>query len=233
MQLYDDFTGPGLDKDKWQVADFPLGDGEVWQYAEPGARVRVAGGRLQLDVNRFTRGHSAVQILDNPKHLLLASRAWKTGSGPLRFGTTLAGSVNGDQHDYRDGFASFNVLDFASGMVFDITTNGHRVWAIYERLLIPGITTAEEAFTEVVDLKVSTTPMREHEIKVEYDRSADTVRFFVDGKLRLERKDVPVDVEQLTCGFGFTTLIPIAGGKSVSCKGQGGSLKLGAVYVPE
>ncbi|MEP0814771.1 MAG: hypothetical protein HRF49_08925, partial [bacterium] len=219
--LYDDFSGSTLDPFKWTIAAAPLGDGSFWYWRDVNAIETQAGGRFSIDIPKFSSNNDIVQIFDNPKHLYLANMSWPTGGGPARFSCVLAGSVTGDPDDYRDGFASFNVLDFESAMVFDIVTNGHRIWAIYERLLIPGATTPEQAFTEVVDLGVPTVPMREHEVAVEFDGAGASVRFFVDGAELLVRENVPAVPSQLTCGFGLITLWPIENGKSVSCKGQG------------
>ena len=55
---------------RWSPLSFPAGDGGTWTWAEPDARVRAHGGRLEIRVERFTRSHDVVQIFDNPKHLL-------------------------------------------------------------------------------------------------------------------------------------------------------------------
>ncbi len=129
--------------------------------------------------------------------------------------------AGGNPDDYRDGFSAFNVLDFESALVFDIISNGHKVWAIYERLLIPGVTSESEAFTNVIDLEVATAPMCDHECEVEYDAEGAAVRYFVDGAEKLKITGVPARANRLTCGFGIITLHPIESGMSVSCRGQG------------
>lgn len=231
MELYDDFSGPELDQERWNTGTVPLGDGEFWYYRDENAGVECGGGHCKISIPRFSLSHDEVQILDNPKHLYLATEGWNTSYGVSIFRTRLAGHVTGDPNDYRDGFASFNVLDFATGMVFDIVTNGRHVWAIYERLLIPGVTTPEQAFTEAIDLNVDTEPLREHVVQVVYDRAAGRVHYAVDGRERLVKADLPVVVQQLTTGFGLITLQPITDGKSTSCKGQGGQCQVGPIYV--
>ena len=232
MVLYDDFAGPALDAGKWQVAAVPLGDGNFWFYRDDNADVTIKDGRCRIYIRQFSSRHGQVQIFDNPKQLYLAPKTWSTEGGPAEFSCNMAGHATGDREDYRDGFASFNVLDFASAMVFDIVTNGTRVWAIYERLLIPGVTTEAEAFTEVIDLEVETAPMQEHEFLVSYDRQQNRVGYAVNGVELLVRDDVPVPVDSLTTGFGLITLHPIENGQSVSCRGQGGTLSVGQFYVP-
>ena len=229
--LYDGFVSKSVAESKWTIASAPLGDGAFWYWKDDNAAVEAGGGYATIRIPRFSLSHDQVQIFDNPKHLYLATRSWETAGGPLAFKTKLAGECTGDPEDYRDGFASFTVLDFERAMVFDIVTNGHHVWAIYERLLIPGLTIPEQAFTEVVDLGVPTEPMKEHEIEIAFDAASARASFSVDGAVRLTRDNVPAIPRQLTCGFGLITLRPIENGKSVSCLGQGGTCKLGAVWV--
>ena len=231
MAIYDDFAGARLDERKWTIARAPLGDGSFWEWRDANAVVALGGGRCTININRFSLHNDTVQIFDNPKHLYLATRSWETGGGIVRFSAKLAGEVTGDPHDYRDGFAAFNVLDFETAMVFDVITNGRHVWAIYERLFIPGATTEKEAFTEVLDLRVDTAPMREHDVAVEFDAAAARVRYFVDGEEKLVRENLPAVPKQLTTGFGLITLWPIQYEKSASIKGQGGSLSIGDAAV--
>ena len=231
MELYDDFSGACPSEDKWQVAAVPLGPDEFWFYRDDNAKVDCAKNRCEIDIPVFSKQHSQVQIFDNPKQLFLATRAWETGAGPLSFSTTMSGAVSGNPEDYRDGFASFNVLDFASAMVFDIVSNGSHLWAIYERLLLPGVTTGADAFTEVIDLGLATSPEQIHELQITYDAAANSVSYCVDGTELLVRDNIPVPVKQLTTGFGLITLHPIEDGKSVSCKGQGGKGSWGAFSV--
>jgi len=231
MELYNNFSSARLDAERWQVGAIPLGDGEYWHYRDDNAKVECGGGHCRIEIPRFSMHHDQVQILDNPKYLYMATYSWPTSYGVAVFKTRLAGQVTGDPDDYRDGFASFNVLDLNTGMVFDIATNGTHVWAIYERLLIPGVTTPGEAFTEAIDLKVETEPLREHVLQVTYDRAGGRVHYAVDGRERAMRENLPVVVQQLTAGFGLITLQPITDGKSISCKGQGGECRIGPIYV--
>ena len=231
MEIYDNFGGSALDAAKWQVAAVPLGPDEFWFYRDDNAKVYCEYCLCTIDIPEFSKQHNEVQIFDNPKHLYLATRSWDTGKGPLSFSTTMSGRVNGDPDDYRDGFASFNVLDFASAMVFDIISNGHHLWAIYERLFIPGLTTEDEAFTEVIDLGIQTSPKDLHMLKITYHADANRVAYNVDGIDMLVRENIPVLVKQLTTGFGLITLHPIVNGKSVSCKGQGGKANWSAFSV--
>jgi hypothetical protein len=231
MQTYDDFSSAAPSPDRWQVAGVPLGDGSFWMYQDQNAQVSCAGNRCSISIPQFSLSHNEVQMFDNPKHLYLSTHGWPTAGGPLTFSTTMAANMTGDAGDYRDGFASVNVLDFATGMVFDIIASGRRVWAIYERLQIPGVTTPDQAFTEVVDLGIDTARDREHEVSVVVDTSASSVDYLVDGEHRLTRENLPAIPELLLTGFGIITLRPIENGRSVSCHGQGGTGKWGPFAV--
>jgi len=230
MDLYDDFAGEQLDAEKWQVGAIPLSDGGFWKYQDNNAQISCGNNRCEVAIPQFSLSHDQVQIFDNPKHLLMSTDSWSTINGVAVFRTTLAGLVTGDPADYRDGFACFSVMDFATGMVFDIVTNGHHLWAIYERLLVPEQTTPEEAFTEVIRLDVDTEPLREHTVQVTYDRAGHRVHYAVDGRTYHIQDDVSV-VQRLSIGFGLITLKPIVDGKSTSCHGQGGVCRIGPLYV--
>jgi hypothetical protein len=49
--------------------------------------------------------------------------------------------------DLRDAFGTFNLLDFQSGVVLDFAVTNELVYIVFERLLIPGITSQDQYFT--------------------------------------------------------------------------------------
>ena len=208
---------------EWQLAGVPLGDGNFWMYEDRNARIMTGNDNIGIDIPRFSHSHDQVQIFDNPKQLYLTKSGYELGQGGLLgFSCRMNGAiVNGDLSDYRDGFCAFNVLDFASAMVFDIVSNGRKNWAIYERLLIPGLTTESDAFTHLIPLERATSPDQFLECTVIYDRNIDRAEYYIDDKLVYRADDVPVKIDRLQTGFGIITLHPIENGKSVSCRGQG------------
>lgn len=213
-----------LNDSDWQLAGVPLGDGNFWMYQDRKARIRLGNDEIEINIPRFSAHHDQVQIFDNPKQLYLTKSGYEPGpAGLLGFSCRMKAEIsNGDLSDYRDGFCAFNVLDFASAMVFDIVSNGRKIWAIYERLFIPGLTTPEQAFTNVVPVKRETSPDEFLQCMVIYDGIKDRAEYYVDGQLVYSAENVPVKIEKLQTGFGIITLHPIENGKSVSCKGQGG-----------
>lgn len=214
-----------FNEDRWTLAGVPLGGGNFWMYRDRNAEITYHGEMMNVDIGKFSLSHNQVQIFDNPKHLYLTKESYKPGeSGKLAFSCRMRSRIhNGDNDDYRDGFGSFNVLDFNSGMVFDIISNGEKLWVIYERLLIPGHIGEADAFTEVVPVNRPTHPDELLHCAVAYDRESRIAKYYIDFDLVYESPQIPVDIEMLQSGFGFITLHPITDGKSRSCREQGGS----------
>lgn len=208
----------------WTPAGVPLGGDNFWMYQDKNAEISYHGEMINVDISRFSLSHDQVQIFDNPKHLYLTKAGYKPGeSGRLAFSCLMKSRIHdGDINDYRDGFGSFNVLDFNSGMVFDIVSNGEKLWVIYERLLIPGLIGENEAYTNVIPIDRPTHPDELLNCAVVYDKHSRTAQYYIDFDLVYESPRAPVDVEVLQGGFGFITLHPIIDGKSVSCRKQGG-----------
>lgn len=232
MAVYDVFPGPKLDPEKWVTGAVRMGDEVIWTYADPGLVTTVGQGACELAIERFTLCHHGVQMFDNPKALYFSTKTWLVGDKPQSFHCRLAAAFTGDVGDYRNGFASFNVLDFATGTVMDIVSNGHQLWAITERLDIPGLELPVPPYSEVVELNVATAPLREHEAEVCYDPAAHEVRYLVDGAVRYARH-LPTAPTSLMLGLGLITLYPIENGASTSCRGQGGRGRFSGIQAPD
>lgn len=228
--IYDDFTGPEQDGSRWFFLEYPPGeDGSSWRCAEPGARTQVGEGTLDIHIERFERAHDQVAIMDNPKHLLLSTHTFALpASGPATFTMDLAVTgINAAPRDYRDGFASMNVLDMSSGWVFDACATGDSVFAIHERLPMPGVV---DPFTHVIEAPLSgvaTGQGQRHTHSVTLDVGRGLAQWHVDGTLIYQVQGVEVPA-QVNLGIGIFTLHPITDGKSTSLRGQG----LGASFGP-
>lgn len=231
--IYDDFTGPELDESRWVFLEYPPGDdGSSWRCDEPGARTRVGEGTLDIHIERFERAHDQVPIMDNPKHLLLSTRAFALPpSGAATFTMDLAvTSHNAAPRDYRDGFASMNVLDMSSGWVFDACATGDSLFSIYERLPMPGV---ENPFTHVVEAPLSgvaTQQGQSHTHSVTLDAARGLAQWHVDETLIYQVLGVEIPA-RVNIGLGIFTLHPILDGKSTSLRGQGLSAWFGPVSV--
>jgi hypothetical protein len=234
IELYDDFNtaGPdgGPDPQKWVIGQM-VNEGQVlWTWRDNNLMTQTGQGRCRLNIPVFSASHDSVGIFDNPKVLYCTTKLWDTTSGVKGFRTSLGGSFNGDTSDYKDGFAGFHVLDFATGTVMDIVSNGKRLWAIFERLPIPGLESPVEPFIDFYDLGVETEPYREHDVEIRYDADRARAQWIVDGEVKLE-KDVPMRPQSVFISRGVLTLHPQVDGQSVSNKGQGGEAVFGPIEV--
>lgn len=224
MTLYDNLSGPDLREDRWQFLQVPLDDTQTWTYAEPDAKTDVGGGAVSVRVDEFTRSHPQVQILDNPKHLLVSTEEFDLTTGPRTFSADMtAENIGVSGEDYRDGFAAFNVLDMATADVFDLIVTGRHAYAIHERLFVPGVIDPADAFTHVVHAPLvgpRIDPATTHRYAVTIDPARHTVTWRID--------DIPVYTAHpatlptaVRIGFGIITLHPITEGRSNSVRGQG------------
>lgn len=224
MQLYDDFTTTTdgePDSRKWAVGQMVVDGQVVWTWRDRNLRVACGDGRCTLDVPVFTAQHDVVDIFDNPKILYCSTGHLRVGEQPLRMQARMACEFNGDLSSYADGFAGFHALDFSTGTVMDVISNGRRMWAIIERLPIPGLDSPVAPFIEFHDLGIDTAPHQEHLVGVEYDPVTRTGRWLVDGAVRFER-EVLMNPQAFFFAFGLLTFHPQVDGKSVSNHGQGG-----------
>ena len=202
--VYDDFAAPHLDESRWGIAEMRRADGGSYPYADPNARVRTGDGRLELAIHPFTRFHDTVQVLNNPKQLYISRRRFATPPGTVvEFATRMAVTTSGQiPWNLRDAFGTLNLLDFSSGVVLDFAATNDTVYAICERLLIPGVTTEEERYSHRVVLEVEAGPGREHAYAIRYDRDRAWADWFVDGQ-RLYWATIPVPIAGFNLGMGL------------------------------
>jgi hypothetical protein len=136
-----------------------------------------------------------------------------------------AETYRSNAEDLQEAFAGFNVMDLATGMIFDFITTGKKIGAIYERLLIPGVTDEKTAFTYVIEAPFSgvrTRPEMMHRYMVRTDAAKRRAEWIVDGKTFFKTEGLPVVPKDITVGWGLFTLKPIDPEKgSVSVHGQG------------
>lgn len=218
---YDDFSGPDLDSEKWMYLQYPLPDGSTHVCSEPSSTTTVRDGALKVHIEKFENFHG-VQIIDNPKHLLFSTQAFEIpASGECCFSVTMTGQgINTVPFDYRDGFAAFNLLDLSGGWVFDLAVSTDTVFAIHERLPLPGV---EQSFTHCVNAPLAgldTSAGAEHRCTVSLDRGAGTAAWIVDGTTVYEISGAVIP-ERVQVGFGVFTLQQVQNDTSVSLHGQG------------
>ncbi len=227
MVLYDDLSKGRVDPSKWKLLSFPLGNDQVWAYEEPKAKIETRDGGLALTVDPFTRKHDQVHMFDDPKQLYVSTRTFPVSqTGTTTFEVEMgAETYRSNAEDIRDAFAGFITIELATGMVFDFVSTGRKIGAIYERLLIPGITDEKTAFTYLTESPfagVSTAPGRLHHYSVRLNPSERRAEWYVDGRPFFRAERVPVAPKEITLGFGLFTLKPVDPVKgSTSIHGQG------------
>ena len=218
---YDQLAGPGVDPTLWEPLN--MGTGPL---LEPEARTTVADGVWTVDVTEFKNSDATNQAVDNSKHVILSTRALPIpADGVGRFAVEIhADRVgDGDSGDYRYGVVSFNVVDVATGLVFDILSTGKRYFAEHEVLAYPG---QEHPFTRVVhdpfffSRAGDAVDPEFRRCEVEIDRSGGRVVWKVDGAVLHEVDGLTDLPEEVHIGIGLFTLVPVSQAES-SVHGQG------------
>jgi Family of unknown function (DUF6081) len=219
---YDDFQGPALDPDRWE----PLTLGGIPRL-EPDARTTVKDGVLTVEIPEFTSSDASNQMLDNTKHVIFATQAFPLPPGGVaRFAVQLRADVGDGSGDYRQGFASLNVADTTTGthQVFNILSNGQRVFAEQEVLGVPG---QPDPFTRVIEdpffFTRTGTSMDDgfHHCEIEVNRARSEVVWSVDHRVLHQASGLADLPDELHMACGIFTLLGIGEGEG-SCHGQGG-----------
>ncbi|HWY29029.1 MAG TPA: DUF6081 family protein [Candidatus Sulfotelmatobacter sp.] len=225
--LYDDMSKGRVDPSKWKIMSFPMGNGENWVWEEPKAKISSRNGGLALTVDPFTRRHDKIHMFDDPKQLYASTRTFPISLDQV---TVFEAEMGAETHrsnadDLQDAFAGLILMDFETGMIFDFVTTGKRIGAIYERLLIPGVTDEKTAFTYLIEAPFSgirTKPEMMHQYTVRIDAQKKRAEWIVDGKPFFKAENIPVAPKNITVGWGLFTLKPVDPEKgSVSVHGQG------------
>jgi hypothetical protein len=220
-RVYGDFADLLKPDSKWVIGGFP-----GWEFREPDAVVIVQNGRMRVAAVPLTRSNTAVQILDNAKHMYFSRETFHVpdaGEITVEFDIR-AQKLNGIENDFYDGFVSLNLLDFSTGIALDFFVSNECYATVYARLPFPG-TSVEEGpghkyfglFNEQPLPKGAQQP---HHYAIMYDQGASEVRFYVEGALVNRETDVP-RMESFIAALGLMTEKDITDGASVSCHGQG------------
>ncbi len=227
LGIYDSLASGTIDASKWKILSFPMGDGNAWTWAEPNARISSKNGGTALTIDPFTRKHDKVHMFDDPKQLYGSTRNFPVSkTGKTTFEVDMgAETYRSNAEDIPDAFAGLILMDFSTGMIFDFVTTGRKIGAIYERLLIPGLTDDKTAFTYLVESPfsgVQTAPGKMHHYTVNLDALNKRAEWLVDGKKFFKAESVPSWPNEIQIGFGLFTLKPVHPEKgSVSVHGQG------------
>lgn len=216
--------GSGDFGDRWMPAVIPSLQGPS-ERIDPQSQTSVEDGVVSVDIQQFSAASADNQGLDNTKYLVFTKQNFALPSdGEAQFAVDMAVSnVGGNPDDYRSGAAAFVLNDFESGthLVFDILATSNRVHAVFERLAAPGVDLPFARATENPFLRADENYEDFHSYQTTLDRSARTVRFFVDSLLVHEERHVDPFPGSVHLGLGILTLRAISSGRSVSNVGQG------------
>ena len=218
--VYGDFADILKPESKWAIGGFP-----GWEYREPNAVVVVQNGILRVTVMPLTRGHDAVQILDNAKHMYFSKETFQVPpGGDISVELEIKSQkFNGVPNDFYDGYTSLNLLDLSTGVAVDFFVSNECFATVYARLPFPGASAPDEGQKYFGLFKEQPLPKGErqwHRYKITYDQGAAELRFYVEGALVNREVDVP-KMESFIAALGIMTEKDIVDGKSVSCHGQG------------
>ena len=202
--VYDDFTSPQVDPARWELAAFRAPDGSLAQCVDRNAVITTGDGALTVDIQPFSRFHDQVPILNNPKLLYQSTRRFPTPAGSVvQFETDLAVTTYGQiPWNLRDAFGTINLLDYTTGMVLDFAASNDTFFVVYERLLLPDVTTPADYFAHRVVLEIDTAPGMAHHVAIRYERDTNHAEWLVDGK-RMYWAEVPVPIEGFALGMGL------------------------------
>lgn len=201
---YDDFTSERLDPGRWTVMSIAGADGRIHEYLDRNAQVRTGDGRLRMTVNPFTRFHDADPRQNNAKVMYRSvHRFGIPAAGSLTFEVPMAVQTFGQiPYDLLDAFGTVNLFDLETGVVLNAAATNDTVYAVVERLVLPGVSRPEDHFIHRVVLDVATEPGRVHDYAIAYDADAAQVVFRVDGRPAYWTK-LPVPVTGFHAGMAL------------------------------
>ncbi|GIF47581.1 hypothetical protein DFJ67_7052 [Asanoa ferruginea] len=201
---YDDFTGLELDPARWAIMSIAGADGTTHQYQDRNAQVRTGDGRLELSVNPFSRFHDTDPRQNNAKQMYRSVRRFATPvAGRLTFEVEMGIRTYGQvPYDPLDAFGTVNLFDLATGVVLNAAATNDTLYAVVERLALPGVTSPDEHYIHRVVLNVPTEPGLPHRYAISYLAGAPEVEFRVDGLLAYWTR-LPVPVSGFHAGMAL------------------------------
>ncbi len=184
----------------------------------------ACAGTLVIEARRFTLTRRNAH--DNVKALVYSTAEFSPGprgivtvEAEMRVDTfgTEANPFGADPGDVRLCCGALNTIDFKTSMVFDFFVSGTQIVPLYERL---PFTLREDnqypLFSELIPIRLSTTPGQSHRYGISYDRAHDRVEWRVDGAVVAERNAVGappgergpiVKIEAIKIGGGLFTML--------------------------
>ncbi|MFJ7269985.1 DUF6081 family protein [Streptomyces sp. NPDC099050] len=201
---YDDFTSGELDPARWTVMAVQGVDGQRHLYQDRNALVRTGDGRLELTVDPFTRFHDTDPRQNNAKQMYQSVRRFPVpATGQLTFEVDMGVRTLGQiPYDPVDAFGTVNLFDLDTGVVLNTAATNDTVYAVVERLVLPGVTAPHDHYMHRVILDVPTEPGREHHYAITYRAETQEAQWYVDGRLTYWAR-LPVPVAAFSAGMAL------------------------------
>jgi opacity protein-like surface antigen len=239
--VYDDFSKPG--PAGYTINDYaakwanPFGLGEM---ASTGGDTRsFKGNQFSISAVPFTVG-ADFSVFDHLKYIAISTQSFAVPArGSITFSSVIQAETPGTQPgrvihgtylqsglpyaqptlEGQQAGAVMNMIDFATGQLFDWFVSGGSAFTLVERLPsnvanglppgAPGYVGREKMYTQIVDeVKVGPGP---HKVAIRYTRDGGRsfVEFFLNGHLvsRVDDVGVPLDVQ----GRPYTGIYPALG----------------------
>lgn len=239
--VYDDFSKPG--PGGYTINDYaakwanPFGLGEM---ASTGGDTRsFKGNQFSISAVPFTVG-ADFSVFDHLKYIAISTQSFAVPArGSITFSSVIQADTPGTQPgrvihgtyvqsglphaqptlEGQQAGAVMNMVDFATGQLFDWFVSGGSAFTLVERLPsnvanglppgAPGYVGREKMYTQIVDeVKVGPGP---HKVAIRYTRDGGRsfVEFFLNGHLvsRVDDVGVPLDVQ----GKPYTGIYPALG----------------------
>jgi len=201
---YDDFTSGELDPARWRIMSIAGTDGETHRYQDRNAKVRTGEGRLELTVDPFTRFHDTDPRQNNAKQMYRSVQRFAVpAAGRLTFEVEMGvRTYRQIPYDLLDAFGTVNLFDLETGVVLNAAATNDTVYAVVERLVLPGVTGPDDHYLHRVVLDVPTEPGDVHHYAISYRADSSEVEFQVDGRLAYWTR-LPVPVTGFDAGMAL------------------------------
>jgi hypothetical protein len=202
--IYDDFTDAELSPARWAILRAKGPDGTLYPYQDRNATVRTGDGAVELTIVPFTRFHDSNPLQNNAKQMYCSvERIPVPATGSLTVEVDMTVRTYGQvPYDLMDAFATVNLFDLTTGVVLDAAATNDCVYAILERLLIPGVTSENERYIHRTVLDMATEPGQSHRYAIRYEAETSLATWYVDGR-RLYWSTVGVPVEAFQLGMAL------------------------------
>lgn len=231
--IYDAFTEAELNPARWTILQARGPDGTLHAYQDSNATVHTGDGALELTIVPFTRFHDSDPLQNNAKQMYRSAEPIPVpATGSLTVEVDMAVRTYGQvPYDLMDAFATVNLFDLSTGMVLDAAATNDTVYALTERLLIPGVTSKEDHYLHRTVLDVPTGPGASHHYAIRYQPEASLATWYVDGR-RLYWAGVPVPVQAFHLGMALFSARDLARySRAEREHGQGARARWGAWTV--